>query len=115
MAKALGSDINDFYNNHFPEDCYCDEMYDTILSLFKEDDSGVYKLSLDPTTKYDLDCFGVIIKHDDSECWDFEVLYKKWKKSCEYKSFFFKVKYSDKELLEKIEGLLNTYNIKNDG
>jgi hypothetical protein len=114
MSKALGCEINDFYNNHFPPNHYCDELADTISAKFIEDPiTKAYKLNLDPTEKYDLDLMGVIVHNDYDDYGDFEVFFKKWKKNCTYKSFHFTVERCNQEALDEIQSVLDKHRIKN--
>jgi hypothetical protein len=55
MPKALGKDIQDFYDNHFPPGYYHD---DNALK-FHDEDKGDWILEADE--KYDLDECGVLV------------------------------------------------------
>ena len=79
MTKAFGKDINDFYNNHFPEG-WTHEDYDIDLESF-QDCRGV--LSLHPAKKYELTEFGCIMPEyeDQGKETTFQATFKKWQKS----------------------------------
>jgi len=86
---ALGSEINEFYNNHFPEGFYCDDMSDTIQcdnSLWL----GETKLNLKPTEKYDLDDLGVVVRKSDDVYWDFSEKFLEWQDKQNFVTFVVK-------------------------
>lgn len=74
--KALGADINEFYNNILPDDCTVEYMHDYL-----QDDlhwSSDNKLSLYDTELYDLDDFGEV-HYSDSKVIDFIEAFLEWK------------------------------------
>lgn len=75
MTKALGSEINDFYNTGFPKDAYTEEMPEWIESFFDEND----ELALVPIEEYDLSEFGYILDSSDS-VHTFSSVFSKWQK-----------------------------------
>ena len=79
MTKALGKDINEFYNNHFPED-WLHEDYEISLESY-QDSQGV--LTLNPSEKYELNEFGCIAPEyeDQGKVITFQAAFKKWQKS----------------------------------
>lgn len=74
--KALGKDINEFYNNHFPENSVIDDDADWIEN-FINDAEG---LNLIPTEKYELDDFGWVVNDVSGRETRFTTLFKKWLK-----------------------------------
>ena len=77
--KAYGKDINDYYNNYFPEGYYSEDM-DVPDSLW----TGENTLNLDPHKLYDLEIMGEIIAHDDwTDSYTFEEKYCEWANSRE--------------------------------
>jgi hypothetical protein len=79
MSKALGKDINEFYNNHFPEGWFHEE---SALDLEPfEDKEGV--LTLNPSEKYELNEFGCIVPEyeDQGKVITFQAAFKRWQKS----------------------------------
>ena len=79
MSKALGKDINEFYNNHFPEGWF-HEDYEFNLEDFQNQD-GV--LGLIPSEKYELNQFGCILPEweDQGKGTTFQTAFKKWQKN----------------------------------
>ncbi len=77
MSKALGQEINDFYNNHFPENSFIDEDEDWIEDYQQE---GV-GLSLPPNEKFELSAFGVIVDENNDNVRTFSSVFKKWQRS----------------------------------
>jgi hypothetical protein len=69
--KAKGSEILDFYNNHWPE------------GYFNDDYSLNIGEGLDPDKEYDLEDFGLLVPAGQSymseECIEFEDTFWKWK------------------------------------
>jgi hypothetical protein len=67
MAKALGAEIMEFYDHHWPEGYYHDdsqiEFHDQNPPPEATDDIWI----LEPETKYDLDQCGVLISEKDGE------------------------------------------------
>ena len=87
---ALGADINEFYNNHFPEGYFSDDMSDTIQcdnSLW----NGENELNLNPTTKYNLDDFGVVVRKSDDVYWDFSEKFIEWQDKQNFATLVVKV------------------------
>jgi hypothetical protein len=85
MTKAFGRDINEYYNNHFPEDRYLEyytEEYEKWLE-FHTDDAGDLHLPADQ--KFELKEFGDIYEQNsntlDRKLGSFESLFKRWLKS----------------------------------
>ena len=79
MSKALGKDINEFYNNHFPEGHFIEGQ---IIDYWKvQYENG--DLALNPTQKYELKYFGYIVPDydDGSKGVSFESAFKKWQKN----------------------------------
>lgn len=75
MSKALGKDINEFYNNHFPEGHFIEG--ESIDYEDVQDSKG--NLILEPTQKYDLKEFGYIVPdHEEGKEVSFESAFKKW-------------------------------------
>jgi hypothetical protein len=75
MAKiktALGSELFDFYKNHFPDGCYLD---DTDMVFM--DDSG--ECALDPHEWYSLSDCGAIVREDNSGYENFSKAFLRWK------------------------------------
>jgi hypothetical protein len=79
MSKAFGKDINEFYNNHFPEGC-SHEDYEFHLENFQNQD-GV--LGLHHAEKYELSDFGCIVPEyeDQGKVVPFQSAFKKWQKN----------------------------------
>ena len=74
MPKALGKDINEFYNNHLPENCYIDDDAGWIEDFNNEDG-----LCLVPTEKYEINDFGWIFDDNTGEnIGKFSTVFKKW-------------------------------------
>lgn len=90
MTQALGSEINDFYNNHWPgEGFYHNDYADWLDKSFVEDGKS-YKLDLEPTALFDLDDFGDLVHDELDICNYFEVFFLKWKENSEY--FYLNIK-----------------------
>ena len=79
MTKAFGKDINEFYNNHFPEGWFTEGEDVDFQSI--EDKQG--RLILSPTEKYELKDFGYLVPEhaDQGKEMTFESAFKKWQKS----------------------------------
>jgi hypothetical protein len=76
--KALGADINEFYNNVLPDYCTVEDMHDYL-----QDDlhwSSDNKLSLYSDELYDLDDFGEV-HYADGDCAYFSVEFLNWYES----------------------------------
>lgn len=75
MSKAIGAEIKDFYDNHFPAGHYHD---DTAIET--HGDSGEWLL--EDAKQYDLGQLGVLVdEKNSSECVSFESGFKKWQRS----------------------------------
>ena len=102
--KALGAEIKDFYDNHFPEGYYHDdgiEMHD-----------GDGRWLLKDEEKYDLGELGVIVPNDGNypaDAASFESFFRKWKKSRTTVTMVIEVK---KEKAEELKKLLEGANVK---
>lgn len=73
---ALGKDINDFYNYHFPDGYYMeDEEIDLESNLNDKD-----LLNLEESKKYDLSLFGYLVANDGKQT-KFETLFKEYLKN----------------------------------
>lgn len=75
MAKALGSEIFDFYTKGWPEGHHHDDCAEDAPDI--EDDG---KCLLNPTEKYDLGLFGYVINDDTQYGKTFQSVFLKWKK-----------------------------------
>lgn len=90
MAKAVGYEIVEFYqqgwpDKHYVDDCDLDVTEDgKIVPSF---DSPLYRERDNPEQpldeKYELNRFGVIIHEDSGEHQDFAYFFNKWKKAKE--------------------------------
>ena len=111
---ALGADINEFYNKHFPEGYYCDDMSDTIQC----DNSlwiGESKLDLVPTEKYNLDDFGVVVRKSDDVYWEFSEKFLEWQDKQNFTAFVVKVpKNMESVVKERIAAIDPTIEIMGD-
>ncbi len=78
MSKALGKDINEFYNNHFPEGWIHEDCIFPVENFQNQD--GV--LGLHPAEKYELNEFGYIMPEyeDQSKEMTFQAAFKRWQK-----------------------------------
>lgn len=96
MAKALGSELIEFYANHFPANCY--HEYD--IDIFGEEPDGFDPKTIDPAKKYELRDLGWIIPIDQSssEGRSFSSVFLKWKKTQTHETFLVTV---PKELVAK--------------
>lgn len=79
MSKALGKDINEFYNNHFPEGWIHEDCEFPVEDFQNQD--GI--LGLIPSEKYELKEFGDIVPEyeDQGKYTTFQAAFKKWQKS----------------------------------
>lgn len=99
MSKALGKDINEFYNNHFPEGHFIEGQ---IIDYWKvQYENG--DLALNPTQKYELKYFGYIVPDydDGSKGVSFESAFKKWQKNQTHVSIVLEVPREDIELISE--------------
>jgi hypothetical protein len=78
MSKALGRDINDFYNNHFPPNYFLDDNKDWIQDY--QDENAI--LCLPENEKFELDDFGILVPdYDDNKTpIKFSTHFKRWLK-----------------------------------
>lgn len=78
MSKALGKDINEFYNSHFPEGWIHEDCEFPIEDF--QNQNGV--LGLNPAEKYELNEFGDISSEDEDQgkYTTFQAAFKKWQK-----------------------------------
>ena len=76
MSKALGKDINEFYNNHLPEYHFMEGKFTDYWNV--HDEKG--KLALIPSNDYDLNYFGDLIPYngDRSKAISFKSAFEKW-------------------------------------
>lgn len=85
MAKALGKDIKEFYDNHFPEGYY----HDDNEQEFHDDTTGDWLL--EDATYYDLDMCGNLVPEGedarDRECVTFSSQFNRWFKTRNAKTF----------------------------
>jgi hypothetical protein len=114
MAKALGSDIVDFYRNGWPKGFYCDESNLVVTDegqIVPESapvaTDGDYSVPLED--KYELDDFGVIINEKTGAHFDFSHFFNKWKKARSVVSLIVEVPISKED---EITGLLKTAGCK---
>lgn len=80
MAKALGTEILDFYINGWPDGYHHD---DNELGVDEENKSIIVQDTeevLPSTDRYDLDRFGSIIADDYANTFPFAHFFNKWKK-----------------------------------
>jgi len=81
MAKALGAEIMEFYDHHWPQGYYHDdsqiEFHDQNPPPEATDDIWI----LEPETKYDLEQCGVLISEKDGEAIDFALAFNRWKRT----------------------------------
>ena len=80
MSKAFGRDINEYYNNHFPEDCYLDgytEVYESWDEKYYDNNNNIH-LPLDK--KFELKEFGYLYDSIDMKLGSFESCFKRWLK-----------------------------------
>lgn len=78
MAKALGADIIDFYNNGWPDGWYHDD------NSIDVEDNGEGLDIVQPDQQYDLDDLGVLVKDNDpmgaTPDMSFSTAFNRWKK-----------------------------------
>ena len=78
MAKALGSEIFEFYTKGWPEGHHYDrdDLGEDCFLDIQDDD----KCLLDPAEKYDLGLFGYVVNDDTQNAIAFQSVFLKWKK-----------------------------------
>lgn len=99
MTKALGKDINEFYNNHFPEGHYIDDFtedYGDFLEKYLDDQGN---LCLPLTEKFELNAFGIIIPEgsNSDNGTSFSSCFKRWLKQQKTATILVEVAVGDKE------------------
>ena len=81
MAKALGAEIMEFYDHHWPEGYYHDdnqiEFHDQNPPPGTTDDIWI----LDSAAKYDLEECGVLVAEEDGEAIAFSAAFNHWKRT----------------------------------
>lgn len=88
MSKALGQDINNFYNNYFPEGHFIEG--ESIDYENVQDNKG--NLILDPAQKYELKEFGYIVPdYGEGKEVSFESAFKKWLKTQSTKNLIIEI------------------------
>jgi hypothetical protein len=76
MSKALGRDINEYYNKHLPSNTYVEEYGD----LLEEHEDIAGNLVLPANDKFELKEFGDIYDSTDMKLGTFESYFKRWLK-----------------------------------
>lgn len=105
MAKALGAEILDFYQNGWPDGYYID---DYEIDPDEPD-------SIEPTKKYDLDDFGCLYRHDEvyagADAISFASAFQKWKRTRTHLTFMVNIpkEHEDafKEFIKMIKGKIS--------
>ncbi len=118
--KALGTDINEFFNNHWPgekDEYYYDGAAEWLDSpkYFKNDD-----LNLEPSEKYELNDFGFFGSNDTNPVRDtanilgdtFEAVFRKWLKTRSVTTFVVEVPNDKTEAFREFAAYLSIKIIK---
>ena len=108
MAKALGADIIDFYDNHWPEGYYHEdneiEFHDQKASPVKD---PIWVL--EPDVKYDLDKCGVLVDEKTNDAVEFSYFFNKYLRNKDGKTL---VVYVPNANATEVKAMLKKYGCK---
>lgn len=76
--KALGRDIKDFYDDHFPDGFYHEDNAEPFHDENCISDGSEPAWILEDNKMYDLKDCGVLVRECDGEAFSFESFFKKW-------------------------------------
>lgn len=91
MSKALGKDINEFYNQHWPEGAYLENYTENYDDWSEQYDDGEGNLCLPENKKFELAEFGDVFDYKDECIGTFQSLFKRWQKQQSYASIVLEV------------------------